>query len=136
MGNKKSCRATVFGRKIFVVKTERNPRLLVQKIFQRQIRSVVSVGMNQSIAGIGFYIGEYRIEGNALPRCAEFRPARNAVQINREGLGGQVAKRLPIPSPQSIVALVNLKFPLIERHVRRRSRGKDGEVCREVLPWR
>src|SRR5215475_12368358 len=123
MGDKKSCRATVFGGKIFVIKAERDPRLLVQEILQRQIRGVATVGMRESIGSIGFYVCKHRIEGNAFPECAEFRPSRNAVQINRDGLGGQVAKRLPIPSPQNVSAVVDRKFPFVERHVWCRSRG-------------
>src|SRR4029077_11182088 len=136
MGDKKSRRATVFGREIFVVKSERDPRLLVHEIVQRQICTVVTVGMHESVGSIGFYICKHRIERNPFPRCAEFRPSCNTVQISGELLGWQVAKRLPIPSPQNVSPFIDRKFPSVERHVWRRSRGQDGEVSSEVLPWR
>src|SRR5712664_3663192 len=136
MGDKKSCWTTVFGRKISAVKSERDPRLLVHKILQRQICGVVTVRTHESIGGIGFYVCKQRIEGYALPRCAEFRPPRYAVQISRQGLGGQFAKRLPIPSPQYFSAVVDRKFPAVERYVWSRSRGQDGEVSSEILARR
>jgi hypothetical protein len=43
MRDKKSGRATVFRRKIFVIKPERDPGLLVQEIFQRQVGCVITV---------------------------------------------------------------------------------------------
>src|SRR5262249_36745044 len=112
------------------------PRLLVHEIVQRQIGGVAAVRTHESIVSISFYICKHGIERNAFPGCAEFRPSRNAVQINRNGLGGQVAKRLPIPAPQNVSAVVDGKFPLVERNVWRRSGGQDREVSREVLPWR
>src|SRR5216683_5673501 len=123
MGDKKSCRATVFGRKIFVIKPERNPRLLVHEVFQRQICGVVTVRMYESVVSIRFYVCKYGVEGNAFPVGAEFRPSRNTVQINREGVGRQVAKRPPVPSPQNIIPLGDRKLPLVKRHVGRWSGG-------------
>src|SRR5437773_448815 len=43
MGDKKPCRSAVFRCKIFVVKAERDPRLLVPEIAQRQVSGVVTV---------------------------------------------------------------------------------------------
>ena len=71
---------------------------------------------------------EHGVDRNALPGCSEFRPSRNAVQINREGLSGQVTKRLPVPSSQNIRAVVDHKFPLVEWDVWRRSCGQNREV--------
>src|ERR1700733_8386520 len=113
MGDKESCRASVFGREIFIVKSERDPCLLVHEIFKRQICGVVAVRMHESIGSVGFYISEHRIQGNAFPMCPELRPSSNAVQISGESLGRQLAKRFPIPSPQNISATVDRKFPLV-----------------------
>src|SRR5215472_375113 len=107
MRNKKSRWAAVLGRKITAVKTERDPRLPVHQVLQRQICRVVAVRTHQGIRSIGFYVCKHRIEGNAFPRCAELRPSRNAVYISREGLGGQGAKCLTIPSPQDVGAIVD-----------------------------
>src|SRR6266550_5168848 len=98
MRNKKSCRPTVLRGKIFVVKSKCDPPLLVHLILQRQICAVVAIRMNKSILGIGFYVCKQRIEENAFPSRAEFRPSRNAVQISGDGFVGQLAKRFPIPS--------------------------------------
>src|SRR5215472_3877285 len=54
MGDKKTCRAAVFRRKIFVVESKRDPSLLVRDVFKGQICGVVTVGMRQNILGIGF----------------------------------------------------------------------------------
>src|SRR4051812_21669109 len=109
MRDKKSCRPTVFRCEILAIKSKRDPRLPVPEILQRQVCAVVAVRMDESKRSIGLYVCKHRIEGNPFPGCAEFRPSRNAVQINGEGLGGQVAKRLPIPSPQNVSAVVDRK---------------------------
>ena len=67
---------------------------------------------------------------------AEFRPARDAVEVDGDVLSGQLAKRLPVPPSQNITAIVDRKFPLVKRHVGRRSCRQDGEVSSEILPWR
>jgi hypothetical protein len=72
MRDEKSCRASVFGRKIFVIKAEHDPRLLVQQIVQRQICAVVTVRMYESILSIGLHVSKYRIEGNPFLSGAEF----------------------------------------------------------------
>ena len=64
------------------------------------------------------------------------RRSRNAEQVSGDGLGGQVAKRFPIPSPQNVSAVVDRKFPSVERHAWRRSRGQGRKLSNEVLPWR
>ena len=43
MGDKKPCRSAVFRCKIFVVKTERDPRLPVPEAFKGQVSGVVTV---------------------------------------------------------------------------------------------
>src|SRR5262245_8686342 len=70
MGDKKSCRATMFGREIFVVKAEGDPCLLVHEVFEWQIRGVVTIRMHKHILGIRLYACKYRIQGNAFPNCA------------------------------------------------------------------
>src|SRR4029077_7939601 len=85
---------------------------------------------------ICLHVGKHRVEGNAFPGCSEFRPSRDAVHINRDGFGRQLAKRLPIPFPKNILTVVDHKFPAVERYVWGRPRGQDGEVSSKVLSWR
>src|SRR5262249_49146324 len=101
MRDKKSRGATVFRSKIFVVKSERDPCLLVSEIRKRQICCVVTVRTHHCILGVGFYPGKDRVERYTFPMRAELRPSCDAVQINRNVLGGQLLKRFPIPSSQS-----------------------------------
>jgi len=70
MGDKKPRWAAVFRRKILVVKSEGDPRLLVHEVFQRQICRVVTIRMHEGELGIGFDCCKERIKGNAFPSCA------------------------------------------------------------------
>src|SRR6266480_5799531 len=136
MRDKKSSRAAVFGSKIIVVKSKRDPRLLVHEIFQRKICGVATVRMHESMGGVGFDVDKHRIQGNTFPMCSEFRPSRYAMNVDRNRFGRQLAKCLPIPSAQNICALVDREFPLVKRHARRRPRGQNWKVSRGVLPRR
>ena len=54
-GNLRAVRGLVGpGRKIFAVKSKRNPRLMVEKILKRYIRGVVTIGTNHDVACICF----------------------------------------------------------------------------------
>src|SRR5258705_1581194 len=136
MRNEKPRGAAVLRRKIFVIKPERDPRLLVHKIFQRQVRGVVAVRTHHGVLSIRFYVCKQSVERYAFPSCPELRPSCNAVYVDRDGLGGQFAERLPIPSPQNVRAVVDRKFPLVERDMWSGACGQDGKVSREVLPGR
>src|SRR4029077_1036027 len=136
MRDEKSRGAAVFWLKIGTVVFERDPGLLVCNIFQREVGRVVPVRTEHCIGQICFYICKQDIKRNPFPRCTEFRPSRYAMDINRDGLGGQLAERLPIPSLQNITAVVDGKFPAIEGYGWRRSGGQDWEISSEVLPWR
>src|SRR5256885_16848092 len=92
MRDKKPCRATVFRGKISVVKSERDPCLLVSEIRKRQICCVVTIGTHHCILGVGFYLAKDGIERHALPMRAELRPSRHAVQINCNVLRGQLPR--------------------------------------------
>src|SRR5215813_12994660 len=85
---------------------------------------------------INRYVFQQRIEGNTFPGCAQFRPSRNAMYINGDGFGGQIAERFPIPSSQNLVAFLDRKFPLIERHAWRRPSRQDWKISRDVLARR
>src|SRR6266404_4418976 len=113
MRDQQSCRTTVFGRKIFVFIFERDPRLLVPQILERQICCVTAIRMREGIGSIRFYVCKQGIQRNAFPGSAEFGPPCDAMNINRECLTRQVAKRLPIPSPQYVSAVVYCEFPLV-----------------------
>src|SRR6185369_16285994 len=102
MRDKKAGRATVFRDKIFVVKSEGDPCLLVSEIRKRQIRCVVTIGTHHCILGVGFYLAKDGVERYAFPMRAELRPSRHAVQIDRNVLGGQLPKRFPIPLSQNM----------------------------------
>src|SRR5215510_14492448 len=136
MWNQKSRWAAVFGCEILVFISERNPRLVVKEIFQGQICCVTAIRMHQGMGRVRFYLCQQSIDGDAFQVSAEFGPSRHTVQINLDGLGGQVAKRFPIPSPQLISAVIDCELPLIERYVRRWSGGQHGEVSSHVLSRR
>src|SRR5215813_11709812 len=53
-----------------------------------------------------------------------------------DGFGGQIAERFPIPSSQNLVAFLDRKFPLIERHAWRRPSRQDWKISRDVLARR
>src|SRR5262249_36316911 len=126
----------MLGGKICPIKFECDPGLLVDDILQRKVCRVVAIRTEHRIGQICFYICKQDVKRNPFPRRTEFRPSRYAMYINREGLSGQVTKRLPIPSPQNIRAVVDRKFPLVEWDAWRWSCGQNGEVGSEVLPWR
>src|SRR5215469_5083940 len=130
MRDKKSCGATVFRDKIFVVKSERDPCLLVSEIRKRQIRGVVTIGSHHSILGVGFYLAEDGVERHAFPMRAELRPSRHTVQIDRNVLGGQFPKRFPIPSSQNVPSIIDRKLPFLERNVRSRPSRQDRKISR------
>src|SRR5262249_9200667 len=87
------------------------------------------------MGSIGFNVGKQCIERDAFPGSAEFGPPCDAMNINRECLSRQITKRLPIPSPQLVSTVIYFEFPLVQRHMRRRSRRQDREVSSDVLPW-
>src|SRR5579862_1458948 len=93
---------------------EREPSLLIQKIFQRKVGSVVTVGTEHCERQIRLYIRKQRIERYSFPGSAEFRPSCYAVQINGDRLRGQVPKRVPIPSLNDVTAIVDRKLPAVE----------------------
>src|SRR5215469_11265253 len=130
MWDEKSCGATVFRGKIFVVKSGRDPCLLISEIVQWQIRGVITIGTHHCILGVGFYLGKDRVEGHAFPMCAEFRPSRHAVQVNTDVLRGQLSKRFPIPSSQNARSIVDRKLPLLKRNAWRRPCREDREISR------
>src|SRR5438552_13032967 len=121
MRDKKSCGATMFGGKIFVIKSKGDPCLLVSEIRKRQICCVVTIGTHHYILGVGLYLAKDGVERHAFPMRAELRPSRHAVQTNRDFLGGQISKRFPIPSSQNVRSIVDRKLPCFERNVRSRA---------------
>src|SRR6201997_1420341 len=125
--------AAVFGGKICTIKFECDPGLPVNNIFQRKVCRVVPIRTEHRIRQICFYICKQDIKRNPFPRCTEFRPSRYAMYINRDGLGGQLAERLPIPSLQNVTAVVDGKFPAIEGHVWSWSCRQDGKISSKVL---
>src|SRR5215472_12152715 len=122
MRDKESCGATVFSGKIFVVKSERDPCLLVSEIRKRQVCCVVTIGTHHCILGVAFYLAKDGVERDAFPMRAELRPSRHAVEINRNVLGWQFPKGFPIPSSQNVRSIVDRKLPFFERNVRSRPR--------------
>src|SRR5215471_9259669 len=136
MWNQKSRWATVLGRQVFVFISKRNPRLVVQEIFHGQVCGVTAVRMYQDKGRVHLYLCQQSIDRDAFPGSAEFGPSRHTVQISPDGLGGQVAKRSPIPFPQLISTVIDGELPLIERHVRRWSCRQHGEVGGQVLSRR
>jgi hypothetical protein len=96
MQDKESCGATVFRGKIFVVKSEHDPGLLVSEIRKRVICCVVTLQTHHCILGVSFYPAKERVERHTFSTGAELRPLRHAVQINRNVLGGQLSKRFSI----------------------------------------
>jgi len=58
------------------------------------------------------------------------------MQVNRDTFGGQLAKRLPIPSLHNFAAVIDNKFPATNRYVWGRSRGQDRKISSEVLTRR
>jgi hypothetical protein len=52
------------------------------------------------------------------------------VQVNTDVLRGQLSKRFPIPSSQNARTVIDRKFPLLKRNVRRRPCRQDREISR------
>jgi hypothetical protein len=71
--------------------------------------------------GVGRDVRQLRIERHAFPPRVELRPPRHAVDICCDALGGQLAKRPPVPSRQHIRAVIDRQYPLLERNVRSRT---------------
>src|SRR5262249_4426591 len=136
MGNEKPRRAAVFGLKIGTVVFERNPGLLVHNIFEGQVRGVVAIRAEHRVRQVCLYVCKQNIERNTFPGCAEFRPSRYTVQIDRDIFGGQLTKRLPIPSLQNVAAVIDGKFPAIKGYVWCRPRRQHGKIRSEVLTRR
>src|ERR1700756_2551480 len=133
MRDEKARGAAVFRGKICTIKFERDPGLLVDNIFHRKVCCVVAIRTEHRIGQICLYICKQDIKRDPFPRCTEFRPSRYAMDINRDGLGGQLAERLPIPSLQNITAVVDGKFPAIEGYVWSWSCRQHGEISSKVL---
>src|SRR5215469_2988989 len=55
------------------------------------------------------------------------------MNINGDIFGGQLTKRLPIPSLQNAAAVIDGKFPAIQGNAWRRSRRQHGKIGSEVL---
>ena len=92
MRDKEPCGTAVFGCKVLVVESERNPRLPVPQVLERQIRSVVTVGVNHGVGRVSRYAGKEGVERNAFPGSTELGPPGDTVQVCGEGLRGKTAK--------------------------------------------
>src|SRR5215472_9373046 len=136
MRNEEPGRTSMLGLEVRTTEAKGDPRLAVQEILQWQIGRVVAVGVDEYIGRVRLHARKEHIERDAFPGRSELRPPRHAVQIRRERLGGQAAKRLPVPPPKDVVSLLNGELPLLERHLRGRARGEDGKAGGEVLPGR
>src|SRR5262245_32112690 len=136
MWNEEPGRASVLGLEIRSTEAKGDPRLSVQEILQRQIGRVVAVGVDERIGRVRLQPREEHVDRDALPGRSELRPPGHAVQIRRERLGRQAAKRLPVPTPEDIVSLLDGELPLLERNLRGRPRGEDRKAGGEVLPGR
>src|SRR5262249_2976691 len=102
---------------------ERNPRLLVPEIVDGNVRGVPAVRADERKCGIARDIRQQRIERHAFPHCVELRPSRHAMDISRDRLAWQLAKRLPAPSPQHIPTVIDRELPPFERNMRSRTGG-------------
>src|ERR1700746_416737 len=132
MRDEKPRGAAVFRGKICTIKFERDPGLLVDNIFHRKVCCVVAIRTEHRIGQICLYICKQDIKRNPFPRCTEFRPSRYAMDINRDGLGGQLAERLPIPSLEDFTAVIDGKFPAIQGNAWCWSRRQHGKIRSEV----
>src|SRR5262249_4433823 len=111
------------------VKAKSDPGLAVLEVLDRQIRSVVAVGMSHDVRGFGFETCKKSVERNAFPCRAELRPSRDTVQVDGRSFSWQCAERFPVPSFQKrIVFVADGEFPSIERNVRSRAGRQYGKI--------
>ena len=112
-----------------------DPGLPVGDVLDGEIRRVPPVAEREQVRGVVVYLGEKRVDGDALPGCVELRPAGDAVDVDRDGLARQVDELIPRPGAP-LVAIDNRERPVTERRVRRGAGREHREVVRQVLTGR
>src|SRR4051812_26708840 len=119
-----------------LVVSERDPGLAAGDVLERQVRRVAAVAEGHHVLGLVLDTLEQRVDRDALPDRVELRPLGHAVDVLRDLLARQRAELLPRPPHRLEVGALDRERPLLERDVRRRAGGEDGEVVSQVLPGR
>src|SRR6185312_165252 len=125
--------AAVLGRERLAVVGEDHPRLAARDVLERQVGRVAAVRVLDHEVGCRLDSFEERVDRDASPDGVELRPLGHAVDVAGDLLARQGTELLPGPTAGLVQLADDREVPRLERRVRRRPGGEDGEVRSHVL---
>ena len=120
------------GERLAVV-AERDPRLAVADVLEREVGGVVAVGEREDMGGIVIDPVEERVNRDAFPVGVELRPFRDAVDVRPDLLARERTELLPGPRGRLGRPAHDRERPLGGWRVRRRPGREHREVPDDVL---
>src|SRR5216683_763859 len=129
-------RAAVLGIERLAVIAERQPGTPAGDVVDREVGAVATVAEGKHECRLGCGLLEQRVDRYGLPLGVELGPPGHAMNVGRDGLGGQRAHLLPGPRLNHLAGLADGERPRLGGNVRRRASRQDGKVMGYVLPWR
>src|SRR5215213_4592027 len=128
-------RATMFWRKRFPIIFQSDKGLTVDHIRERYVCGVASIAKGSDEQGVPIQVSMFEqcIKADALPLHVEMSPLGDTGNIHNISLHGELEKFLPCPLNSFLDEAFDGKCPLVEGRTRRRSRGEDRKIIREIL---
>ena len=117
---------------------ERDERLAVEHVPERQVRGVAAVARRdqEGRGRIEVDVLEERVDADAAPAHVELRPFRHAADVDRPLASRECQEGVPRPADRLADQALDGERPAVERRPRGRPRGQHGKVPREVLAGR
>src|SRR5215472_70012 len=125
--------AAVLGLERLTVVSEDHPGLAARDVLERQVGRVAAVRVLGHELGCRLDPFEERVDRDASPDGVELRPLGHAVYVAGDLLARQGAELLPGPAVRLVQLADDRKVPQLQRRVRRRPGGQDGEVRSHIL---
>src|SRR5262249_21841147 len=125
--------AAVLGRERLTSVGEDHPRLAARDVLEREVGRVAAVRVLGHELGCRLDPFEERVDRNAAPDGVELGPLGHAVDVAGDLLARQGTELLPGPTARSVQLADDGKVPRLQRRVRRRPGGENGEITGDVL---
>src|SRR5215472_13193994 len=125
--------AAVLGLERLTSVGEDHPGLAARDVPERQVGRVAAVRVLGHVLGCRLDPFEERVDRDASPDGVELGPLGHAVDVAGDLLARQGTGLLPGPAARLVQLADDGKVPRLERRVRRRSGGEDGEVRGHML---
>src|SRR6266436_2010226 len=125
--------AAVLGGERLTCVGEDHPGLAARDVLERQVGRVAAVRVLGHEVGCRLDPFEERVDRDASPDGVELRPFGHAVDVAGDLLAREGTELLPGPTAGLVQLADDREVPQLERRVRRRAGGENGEVAGDVL---